>query len=501
MKRSLTQSAQIVQLGLVLFAGWWLALHLFGAAEADPLLAAPAPFSRLASLSGPLTATGTITGIVTDVDGARPTNITVAAYEVLPDGTVAYYYTSYSAPLDEAGRYTLTGVAPGTYRLGFNEPAFMFSIPRYYANFFDGAADLESATDVVVTPGAVIPNVNARLDRYGIIRGRVTDEEGNPLSRIDVAVYHDNDGDGVWERDPRYVYRYLHITRPDGAFEFYGLNPKHYRLGFSDLLTGSFAAEYYDDAPDLVSALNLSPTRNTIITAGAALAGPRGRILGTVTDLDGQPVADAAAVTYYYDQGGEVQIVRSGRTDAAGHYTVNGLPAGAYYLYFSPGSPHVPAYYEQADNLAGATPVTVAADATVTGIDMVLTPWGRITGLVTDVEGNPLADIIVVSYFFYNSAWTAGYSPFARTGVDGRYVLPVAEETYRLEFYDVQAPPHYIRSFYGGGLDVNRAADVTVTNHSTVTIDMQLLSVSILTEHVHLPLIGPAAWPEAAMQP
>jgi hypothetical protein len=30
---------------------------------------------------------------------------------------------------------------------------------------------------------------------------------------------------------------------------------------------------------------------------------------------------------------------------------------------------------------------------------------------------------------------------------------------------------------------------------------MQLLSVSILTERVHLPLIDPYTWSEAAMQP
>jgi hypothetical protein len=489
MKRSLTQSTQIVLLGLVLFAGWWLALHLSGSASAAPLLAAPAPLSWQADQSRPLTATGTITGIVTDVDGARPINITVSAYEVLPDGTVAYYYTSYSAPLDESGRYTLTSVVPGTYRIGFNEPAFMFSIPRYYAQYFDGAADLESAADIVVTPGAVIPNVNARLERYGIIRGHVTDEDGNPLSGILVSLFRDQDSDGMWGP---YFGRLPRATTLDGAFEFFGLEPEFHRLGFSDMMTGGLTAEYFNDVPDLAHALNLSPTRNTIITANAALVGPRGRILGTVTDLDGQHLADTHVGAYYFDQHGEVQIARGGRTDAAGHYAVNGLPAGSYYLYFFPDSPHVPAYYEQADDLADATPVTVAADATVTGIDMALTPFGRITGLVTDVEGNPLADIVVVSYFFYNSAWTAGYSPTSRTGIDGRYVLPVAEETYRLEFYDVQAPPRYIRSFYGGGLDVNNAADVTLTNHSTVTVNMQLLSVSILTEHVHLPLISPS---------
>jgi hypothetical protein len=186
------------------------------------------------------------------------------------------------------------------------------------------------------------------------------------------------------------------------------------------------------------------------LTASASAAdGGVGSITGTVSssatgvcvlvlDASGQSVADAAG------------------TDAIGRYTVDGVPAGAWTVEFVPdggcvGQDTADAfqYYSNASTPAGATPVTVVAGQTTSGIDATLVAGATIKGTVRDAGLTPLSGVCVVLED------TAG-QPVLRqpTDPDGDYVLDqLPPGRFILQFIAddcVGQQPSYASNFYAG---------------------------------------------------
>ncbi len=84
-------------------------------------------------------------------------------------------------------------------------------------------------------------------------------------------------------------------------------------------------------------------------------------------------------------------------TNADGTYTISGLAAGDYRVQFSApmGSDLITEYYSDTTNYSAATPVTVTAGNTTSDIDAQLATGGKITGRVTDRNGNPVPNVSV----------------------------------------------------------------------------------------------------------
>ena len=80
--------------------------------------------------------------------------------------------------------------------------------------------------------------------------------------------------------------------------------------------------------------------------------------------------------------GTSMTLVSSGTTDSAGRYRLENVPADPVIV--GAGDPKAPSYYPGKTSRLAATPVTVAAGATATGIDFKLPPPGvRVSGRVT----------------------------------------------------------------------------------------------------------------------
>ncbi len=103
-----------------------------------------------------LTRKGGVSGHVTG-GGDALADIHVAAYRYYPDG--GGYWDEYdSTHTDDDGNYTLN-LPSGTYRIGFHEDDDDLWSTVYY----NGAADVESATNVQVTAPNVVTGINANL--------------------------------------------------------------------------------------------------------------------------------------------------------------------------------------------------------------------------------------------------------------------------------------------------------------------------------------------------
>ena len=109
-----------------------------------------------------------------------------------------------------------------------------------------------------------------------------------------------------------------------------------------------------------------------------------GRITGTVTNSNGQPLANVEINVF--DSTGE-QVDELG-TDASGSYATGSLASGTYYI-AADGFGVVDELFDDklcantfCDRLTG-TPITVTSPATTSNINFVLSPGGTVTGKVT----------------------------------------------------------------------------------------------------------------------
>src|ERR1019366_5947793 len=88
---------------------------------------------------------------------------------------------SQTVSTDGAGRFAMAGIAPGKYRLSAERNGF---IVTQYGSRGPGKA----GTLLTLEPGQNSSALAMRLTPHGVIAGRVLDEEGDPLSGVDVQV-------------------------------------------------------------------------------------------------------------------------------------------------------------------------------------------------------------------------------------------------------------------------------------------------------------------------
>lgn len=242
-----------------------------------------------------------------------------------------------------------------------------------------------------------------------------------------------------------------------------------------------YEPEWYDNAHDRHEADTVYVTEGQI-TPGIDFAlepwgwgGSEAVIQGTVVDeLTGAPLAHAWVMVR--GQGGGHHGHAWTLTDRAGAYTLH-VQAGTYLVMaFTWG--YAPEWYEEASTPMEATPITLEAGDTLTGIDFTLLPWnaegGVVMGVVTDQEtGEPIPGAHVRAF-----ATSHGHHPrwmHARTDSLGQYTLFLPPGDYYL-----MARAHgYFPEFYPESPNFEGAQPVTVEVGDTLTgIDFTLTAFS-----------------------
>lgn len=353
------------------------------------LLAGLALLAALAFVPAASAATPTsISGLVTDsVTHAPVKGITVSVSSV-----------GYSAPIFSSGtthsngRYTITGLTPGTYTVSF---------------FDDSASGGEylssSLYDVVVRAG--VNTVDEEIDPALTLSGKVTDLAGKPLRHIYVNA---SSGDfGSWGSAQ---------TRSDGRYLIEGLRP------------GTFSVDAFDPDGDYdsqtISAVTIAtPDRRLNIKLK-----PAATLQGTVTDATGAPVKGIALdlsppgitspVGYY-----------GATTNSAGRYLIAGVKPGDYLAMFSDGDP-----FTGGDFLSKTfNPLTIAPGANT--LDVRLDAAAMLTGRVRDGARNPIRNIAVTAIAESGGGGGSGRSAITRR--DGSYAIAgLAPGPYTVVFED-----------------------------------------------------------------
>jgi|GEM_PF-3269377 len=260
----------------------------------------------------------------------------------------------------------------------------------------------------------------------GSISGMVTNSKGNPLSGIEVVALQWN---GFWLDFASYD-----TTDENGNYHLSDLTTTNYYLRFYDPEEKHLDEGYHNERPyDYDSIVNKTAVP---VIAGQITSNineqleETGQITGLITDIYNNPIGNISVQTYKWVENGfsSGNMINSFKSDNSGHYVRGGLEEGNYYLqfydsteeYFTKCYPNeMPCVWDDINN---KNFVTVKAGQSTNNINVQLESRGRITGKVTDKQGNPLSGIFIEALIKKPSG---GYEHVrsANTGNAGYYSL------------------------------------------------------------------------------
>ena len=343
-------------------------------------------------------ATGSINGTATGTGGAPLEGICVVANPAA-GGAPSFGQSS------PDGTYSVTNLADGQYKVSFSECSS--STPTYAETWYHDKTDQASADSVAVTSGGATNGVNQQLAVGATISGRVTDNAGTPNNLPGICVFAERASGGFGP--PAATAR----TAADGTYTLRALPAGSYKVHFDPSSTCSgdpdeqpqnYLEQYYDGKADAASATTVPLAAGGAKTGADAKLVPGATISGTVRDSAGTPQPVQNVCVQLVDSGEEFNTVATATTDAAGHYSLVGLPAGSYKLDFAScggtGPNVLEEWWNDQPDFGSATVITLTSGQAVGSTDAQLAPGASISGHVTDSAGTPndLSGICVTAY-------------------------------------------------------------------------------------------------------
>lgn len=198
---------------------------------------------------------------------------------------------------DSEGRYELTGLPAGRYRLYVSKAGFV-------ALEYGQARPFEAGKPLDIVAGQVLEKIDFSLPRGSAITGRITDEFGDPVTDVQVEAMRYQFVNGE-----RQLVNAGRIAQTDdlGAYRIFGLMPGDYVVRASmrpnmppgprsaDTDATGYPGTYYPGVTDVTQAQTVTAMLGQeVASIGFSLVPARlSRISGTVMGSNGQPLAGA----------------------------------------------------------------------------------------------------------------------------------------------------------------------------------------------------------------
>ncbi|GAP20956.1 carboxypeptidase regulatory-like domain-containing protein [Leptolinea tardivitalis] len=389
---------------------------------------------------------GFITGTVTNKASGDPISGTYVCFETYDshvgmDCSQTETDGSYISPALPAGNYRVSLFADG-----------------YALQYYNRGINYDTADPVAVTVAHSTSGINFALSLGGTIRGRVTDSEGHPLARMNVDVSNDDFWNGTCtDSDGNYSMAWVPMDTDVIVTVGFGTN------GCQGGIVNPYEEQVWQNAAFLQDATFIKVTTEHPVVENINFSlKSAGVISGQVTDSSGKPLADAWISLRF--PGTHKFLGDWIPTGPDGRYTYGAIPEGTYNV-VSAKAGYAITNYNNTINWDNATPVTINAGSSTSGIDFRLTAGGTISGKVFDTDGKtPLANIPV---------WIGdkefGVGDYACTDSNGSYeaaVIPintdlivVAAPSVEKENWCSRKPLDYSPKYWNG---VDNAASATI---------------------------------------
>ncbi len=327
-----------------------------------------------------------VTGHVTDDQGTPIEGATVELYGVPFD----YHVTRPLVFTDAAGYYRI-GYVPGEFQILFN--TFDFNDNLDWTPDANYLGEMYNYGEVVVLPAAgTVENIDGVLTPGGVITGRITDGSGSPLLNALAYAYSSDVGNNGSA-----------YTDANGDYSIDRLRAGNFAVRMRTPGGVPMINEWYNDQAIFASAGPVGVEAGvTTQNVNAMLEAKMwGTIVGRVLDGNGNPVGNLQVAVV--DPVG-ISLWTT-RTDGMGYYTLSGVPAGAWKVFFNAktitSANLVSQYYPGTRFIGEAGTVQVSAGQLTQGIGASLSFAGTISGQVLNDAGpvNIIAFDMLSSYF------------------------------------------------------------------------------------------------------
>ena len=197
-----------------------------------------------------------------------------------------------------------------------------------------------------------------------------------------------------------------------------------------------------------------------------------GEVVGTLTNANNEPIADACVRAYYE---GTLRAVGGARSNPDGSFRVGTLIAGSYRLFADDceAGEYIGEWYPDKERPEFATNIVVGSGGAVVAQDFQLTKGSFLTGTVENDAGDPLARMCVGVHDVSGSI--PGASPTSTTSITGSYRLVVRAGTYEVKFADC-ADGEYLGEWYDDQRYRANADLVTLAPEGSAALNDAVLS-------------------------
>lgn len=233
---------------------------------------------------------------------------------------------------DDDGLYEFTEVVPGTYNVTASKAGYMTVV-------FGQRRASDRGDIVTVTAGASVEHIDIVLPRGGVIAGRITDENGDPIENAAVSVWQIRFSAG---RRRLSAVQGLPTRRTNdlGRYRMFGLPAGRYLVGavVGQIVVGlpiadlpGYARTYFPGTPNPTEAETVDVrAAQDALNVDFSLAPARmARISGSAFSATGDPVQNLSLSPSY--RSGAVAVAPVGaRTRPDGSFDFPNVPAGEY---------------------------------------------------------------------------------------------------------------------------------------------------------------------------
>ena len=318
--------------------------------------------------------TGEITGRVVTEDGTGLPNVMVSLAVLTRESPAAVSVSRNQTSSDEDGNFKFTGLAPGSYNV------MVANVKSYIRK---PMPVIEGQPPVYYHPG---DNVTVTMVKGGVITGRVTNMNGEPLIGAPVGATMVRDANG---KPSRMVAGGRQRPTDDrGVYRLYGLPPGTYIVFTRTTGVGSFPTPYDGEVPTYHPSSTRDTAAEVTVTSGGEASGidirhrgDRGRVIsGVVSGAAGAEASPAVSIMLF-DAKAETSAGSSFvPPGGARGFVFQGLTDGEYIL--------TARTTNEESNLATAPRRVSLSGKDITGLDLKLLPLGSISGRIV-VESSP----------------------------------------------------------------------------------------------------------------